>query len=160
MPIRYEIETSRMLNEYGEVPIAFTANSKMVAEPLNGGHSGWELREVAIESPFVKDYDDGVPPTRWLCFDTSNWRIISAFDGQERVGGAVIAWKTPELDFLEGSDDVAALWNIRVAPVWRGQGVGTALFEHVVRYAKSLGCTELKIETQDVNVGACRFYAK
>ena len=67
---------------------------------------------------------------------------------------------SPELDFLEGRDDLAALWDIRVAPEWRGQGVGSMFFEHVVRYARSAGCAELKIETQDINVNACNFYAK
>ena len=57
-------------------------------------------------------------------------------------------------------DDLAALWDIRVAPEWRGQGVGSMLFERVVRYAKSVGCVDLKIGTQDINVHACNFYAK
>ena len=74
--------------------------------------------------------------------------------------GPMVVYKSPQLDFLEGRDDIAALWDIRVAPEWRGQGVGSLLFEHVVRYARKIGCVELKIETQDVNVGAGRFYAK
>jgi streptothricin acetyltransferase len=42
----------------------------------------------------------------------------------------------------------------------RLQGIGRDLFQEAARWAKFNGCTFLKIETQNVNVGACRFYAK
>jgi ribosomal protein S18 acetylase RimI-like enzyme len=42
--------------------------------------------------------------------------------------GAVVVLKTPSLTMLEGRDDLAMLWDIRVSPEARGQGVGTALF--------------------------------
>lgn len=147
------------LSAHAKVSIAFTVEWKYVAVPNELG-DGWRLREEPVETPWIKDYDGGEPPTRWLRWDTSNWRILSAFSGDARVGGAIVVYDSPELDFLEGRDDLAALWDIRVSPEWRGKGVGSKLFESVVEYARSLGCVELKIETQDVNVGACRFYAK
>ena len=148
------------LCDYAEVSIAFTVASKMIAKPKHTENGGWSLREVPVDPPYVKDYDDGEPPTRWLRWDTSHWRIVSAFVNNKRVGGALVASRTPGSDFLEGRNDLAALWDIRVAPEWRGKGIGTQLFHRVMGYAKSLGCVELKIETQDVNVGACMFYAK
>ena len=33
------------------------------------------------------------------------------------------------------------------------------LFKRVVSYAQSVNCVDLKIETQDINVKACDFYA-
>ena len=134
------------------------SSPSVIAEPNANG--GWNLHESPVDPHWIKDYDAVESPTRWLRWDTSNWRIVSAFDGTRRVGGAVVACRTPGSDFLEGRDDLAALWDIRVAPGWRGTGIGTQLFERVVGYAKSLGCVELKIETQDINVGACNFYAK
>ena len=148
------------LAEYAKVSIAFTVRSRYVTMPHPDVNQRWELVKEPVEPTWVKDYDEGEPPTRWLRWDTSNWRLISAFSGNERIGGAIVVYKYPQLDFLEGRDDLAALWDIRVAPEWRGQGVGSLLFEHVVRYARKMGCVELKIETQDVNVGAGRFYAK
>lgn len=156
--IKIEEATDQALIEYGRVSIAFKVKSKFVAEPTANG--GWNLREVTVNPPYVKDYDDGEPPTLRPYWDTSNWRIVSAFVGAERVGGAMVASRTAGSDFLEGRSDLAALWDIRVAPGWRGKGIGTRLFARVVEYAKSIGCVELKIETQDVNVGACKFYAK
>ncbi|MYA59865.1 MAG: GNAT family N-acetyltransferase [Chloroflexi bacterium] len=158
--VKYEIETTAALEEHARLSIAFNVASKMVAEPLNSPVGGWSLREVSVASPYVKDYDEGGPPTLRPYWDTSQWRIVSAFVADGRVGGAMVACRTAGSDFLEGREDIAAIWDIRVAPEWRGKGIGTGLFDTVVRYAKSIGCVELKIETQDVNVGACRFYAK
>lgn len=47
-----------------------------------------------------------------------------------------------------------------VAPAARGQGVGTRLMRHVEQWAQERGCRTLKIETQNINVPACRFYAR
>ena len=160
MLARYELADTSGLREYGQISIAFTVASKMVYEPQDSSAGGWNLREIPVDPPYVKDYDEGEPLTLRPNWDTSNWRLVSAFDGGKRVGGAMVACRTPGSDFLEERDDLAALWDIRVAPEWRGKGIGTGLFAVVTEYAKSIGCVELKIETQDVNVGACRFYAK
>jgi GNAT superfamily N-acetyltransferase len=37
--------------------------------------------------------------------------------------------------------------------------VGKALFWHAAAWARERGCRQLKIETQNINVQACRFYA-
>ncbi len=160
MSIDIKEETMAALGEYAKVSIAFKVESRYVAVPVRGVDESWRLIKERIDPPWIKDYDGGEPPTRWLRWDTSNWRLISAFSGDERVGGAIVVHDSPELDFLEGRNDLAALWDLRVAPEWRGQGVGSMLFEHVVGYAKRVECVELKIETQDINVNACDFYAK
>jgi GNAT superfamily N-acetyltransferase len=61
---------------------------------------------------------------------------------------------------LEGRQDLALLWDIRVAPSARRHGVGSALFDTAVKWASSRGCVQLKVETQNTNVAACRFYAQ
>ena len=158
--IRIKEESMAALGEYAKISIAFTVASRYVAVPVGVAGQGWELIEEPIDPPWIKDYDGGEPPTRWLRWDATNWRLISAFSDGNRVGGAIVVHDSSELHFLEGRKDLAALWDLRVSPAWRRQGVGTRLFEHVLGYAKSVGCAELKIETQDVNVKACDFYAK
>ena len=157
MPIRFEYETTAALPRYVDVSIAFMVESKFLIEPTD---HGWSLNEVPVENPYLNDYDELESPMRWSRWDTSNWRVISAYSGIRRVGGAIVAWKTPDVEFLEGRDDIAALWDIRVAPECRGQGIGSALFKRAAQYAKSRRCAQLKIETQDINVRACQFYAK
>jgi GNAT superfamily N-acetyltransferase len=76
------------------------------------------------------------------------------------AGGAVVARDTPGVDMLESRRDLAVLWDLRVAHGMRRCGIGTALFRATERWARAQGCRELKIETQNVNVPACRFYAR
>lgn len=59
---------------------------------------------------------------------------------------------------LHGQDDVALLWDIRVAPDARGRGIGSALLAEVERWSVERGAQCLEVETQNINVPACRFY--
>jgi len=52
------------------------------------------------------------------------------------------------------------LWDLRVVPEARGRGVGSALFAAAEGWAATRGCRWLKVETQNVNVPACQFYAR
>jgi ribosomal protein S18 acetylase RimI-like enzyme len=71
-----------------------------------------------------------------------------------------VAFDTTGVDMLEGRSDLSVLWDIRVAPDARGRGVGAALFRAAEAWAAARGCRWLKVETQNVNVPACRFYAR
>ena len=148
-----------LLVEYARIPIAFEVRSVLSAT----GDSGGSLlqTERAVEHPYVKDYDAiSVRPPEWpIRFDTAQWVLFLARVNDQRVGGATVAYRTADLDMLEGRDDLAVLWDIRVLPSFRRQGVGRRLFDVAERWALAQGCRELKIETQNVNVAACRFYA-
>jgi len=48
---------------------------------------------------------------------------------------------------------------LRVQPEMRSQGVGRELLSAVKEWAKAQGCNEVIVETQNINVPACRFYA-
>jgi GNAT superfamily N-acetyltransferase len=118
---------------------------------------------VPVEVPWVKDYDaiKGEGPTRWpKRFDVANWGLLAAHDAGHRVGGAVLAFNTAGVNLLEGRADVAVLWDIRVRPEVRAAGIGTALFRAAEVWARDRDCRTLKIETQNINVAACRFYAR
>jgi ribosomal protein S18 acetylase RimI-like enzyme len=60
---------------------------------------------------------------------------------------------------LAGRQDLAVLWDIRVHPDYQGNGVGKQLFDYGVQWARARNCSQLKIETQQDNVKACKFYA-
>jgi GNAT superfamily N-acetyltransferase len=124
---------------------------------------GLLLTERTLDAPYIKNYDDmeGDAPLEWASrFDLSSWGLLFARVDGACVGGATIAFDTPDLHQLEDRRDVAVLWDIRVAPEMRGQGVGDALFRAVVDWAVKRSCTLLVIETQNTNVDACRFYVR
>ena len=160
MDVAISEEPIGTLREYASVPIAFEVAS--VFEVHRDGER-FVLTEVAVPSPYSKDYDalHGEHPSESARrFDVSRWGVLAARAGGRRVGGAVIAFDTPGVDMLEGRRDLAVLWDIRVAPEARGLRVGTALFRAAEEWARARGCRQLKVETQNVNVPACRFYAR
>lgn len=118
------------------------------------------LVERRLSAPIWKDYDALEHPSHWLMFDVSKWVLIGAFAEGRRVGGIIAAIDTPGVDMLEGRNDLVVLWDVRVAPEARGEGVGTALFRAAQVWGAAKGCRELKVETQNVNVAACRLYSK
>lgn len=149
--------------DYATVPIAFEVSTILDVAKQDNGPGEFILTERSLEVPYVKDYDaiDGEQPEQWARrFDVSNWGMFVARVEGKRVGGAVIAFNTLEFIMLEGRDDLAVLWDIRVSPEARGQGIGAALFRAAEEWAKARGCRQLKVETQNINVPACRFYAR
>jgi len=116
----------------------------------------------SVDEGWTKDYDadDRSGPSGWPeRFDLTHWGLLAAHRGETRVGGAVVTRDTPNMWMLEGRTDLAYLLDLRVDPDHRSSGVGRALVDAVETWAIAHGCTELKVETQDINVVACRFYA-
>jgi GNAT superfamily N-acetyltransferase len=154
-----KIPASR-LGEYALIPIRFQVRSKYQVEQFMEGAGGLLMREVKVTPPYVKDYDVDETPRDWpKKFNVTHWGIFVAKEDGQTVGGAAVALNTPGVNLLEGRQDLAVLWDIRVRPDARGLGIGTALFRHAAAWARSKGCRQMKIETQNVNVPACRFYA-
>jgi GNAT superfamily N-acetyltransferase len=112
--------------------------------------------------PLNKDFcvgkDESV--TRWAKWDLSNWAFFMAFDDDRSIGAATVASRTDDVNMLYGRDDLAVLWDIRVADEHKQQGVGRLLFQSAVDWSKSQGMKQFKIECQNNNVPAVKFYHK
>jgi GNAT superfamily N-acetyltransferase len=160
MAIEVSEEPVTALAEYARVPIAFEVRQVLdVAEGKLPGEL--ILSERRLEVPYVKDYDEGESPMAWARrFDLSNWGFLAARVEGRCVGGAAVALDTPGLDMMEGRRDLAVLWDLRVEPLARGRGVGTSLFRAAEAWASARGCRQLKVETQNINLPACHFYAR
>lgn len=151
------------LSVYSRVPIAFAVESLLRVHLVDSGLGGMLLEEEPVQPPYVKDYDayEGGGPEQWSQqFDVRRWGFFLAREGDQTLGAAAVAWKTPGLHMLAGRTDMAVLWDIRVHPDFRRQGIGQRLFWHAADWARARGCRLFKIETQDVNVPACRFYQR
>jgi GNAT superfamily N-acetyltransferase len=144
------------LGAHASIPIAFTVERRLEVTALGAGLSGLRFTDVAVDTPWVKD-DDAIPdnsPASWPArFDLSDWGLLAAYDAATLVGGAVV------IPSHERAGR-AVLWDLRVRPEWRSRGVGTALFAQAERWARAQGCDLLEVETQNVNVAACRLYAR
>jgi streptothricin acetyltransferase len=139
------------LSEVGDIPIAFEVRS---IYEVSGAPSEWRFIERALDRPYVKDYDaiPGESPTDWPNrFDVSRWSLLVARTGDERVGSVVISFDVP---------GIAEIRDIRVSSAHRRRGVGTALFTAAEQLVQTRGCSAVEVETQNVNVAACDFYAR
>ena len=157
VPIKILEESAANLSEYEGIPISFEVGSRFEINVKNDANR-FQLVEKPV-NPFIKDYDAYERPTTLPDrFDLSNWGFFAAFDNGIRVGGAIAAWNTSGVEMLEGRDDIVCLWDIRIRSAQRGNKIGRQLFAAVEKWAKERNCTVLKVETQDINVPACRFY--
>jgi streptothricin acetyltransferase len=149
------------LTDYSGIPISFEVESKLNVELLDNGLGGMIFHEEKVTPPYIKEYDPFEPPTTWpKKFNVANWAIFLARDGAIPVGGITVVFRTLGVDMLERREDLAVVWDIRVRPEYRRSGIGTRLFTEAVKWSKKKGCTQLKVETQNINVPACRFYIR
>ena len=151
-----------MLREYARISIAFEVREVFDVALRPGGSGGFTLTPRPVAAPWIKDYDAiDSGPTAWASqFDVALWTFFGAHIAGQRVGGAAVVFRAPDVDMLAGRPDVALLWDIRVDPGSRGRGVGTALLAAAEAWAAPCGAEWLEVETQNINVPACRFYAR
>lgn len=155
--------SSSQLGRYARVSIGFWVERIWQVEAVDGGLSGLKFVESRVEPAYFKDYDAVGPeegPLFWpQRFDVQNWGFFLAQEDEQEIGGAAVAWNTAGVNMLEDRSDLAVLWDIRVHPEARGRGIGAALLRRAETWARERGCRQVKIETQNNNVAACRFYA-
>jgi GNAT superfamily N-acetyltransferase len=159
MAIEIQAIGADRLGEYALAPMVCHVESELEIEGIDSGMGGFVFRERAAPAPYVKDYDaiDGGPLTWAKRFDLRSWGIWVARDGAEIVGGAAVGWNLAG-ELVGGR--VAELWDIRVRRTHQRRGIGASLFGTAREWAKGEGCRLMKVETQNVNVAACRFYSK
>ena len=147
--------------QYDQVPQRVHVSSHYRIEKHNRGLGGFSLVETPVE-PYVKDFCTGEDASveRWKRWDLSNWAFFMAFDGDMPVGAATVASRTKGVNMLSGRDDLAVLWDIRVSDSHKGQGIGQKLFDMAAEWARTQGLTQMKIECQNNNVPAVKFYHK
>jgi len=152
--------TPERITDYESVSIVFEVREILAVSTPANGLGGISLTPQAVSRPYIKNYDALGPPRLWLAeFNTANWGFFLAIEDDVPVGAATVAWNTNGVNMLEGRHDMSVLWDIRVSPAWRGKGIGKALFACSAEWSRRRGCTMMKIETQNINLAACRFYA-
>lgn len=82
---------------------------------------------------------------------SQNSIFLGAYDGDACVGLAIL-----QQDFFK----YMYLYDLKVAPSFRGKGVGAMLIQRSKEIAAERGYRGLYTQGQDNNLGACRFYLK
>ena len=159
--ITYKKIDSRYFPQYDQVQQRVYVTSYYRIEKHNRGLGGFSLIETPVQ-PYVKDFCAGDHETveSWKQFDLSNWAFFMAFDADKPIGAAAVASRTKGINMLAGRYDLAVLWDIRVNDDYKCQGIGQKLFDMAVEWARAEGLTQMKIECQNNNVPAVKFYHK
>jgi len=130
------------------------------------GEDEWvAFREVRLRSlldspqAFGSTYGEESSQTEhaWRDWAAGRWRGGAAvvFAGRRRDGTVVGTATGAEYDAERGVAHVYAMW---VAPDARGGGVGRALLDAVIDWARDRGCDRLVLSVTETNVTARRFY--
>ena len=150
------------IDVYEKIQMKFRVDSVFDVEIVDQGLGGYRLTERTVAEPWVKDYlaEGHTALPGWIDnFDGANWAYFVAEEDGHPIGGATVASRTPIMNMCDGRDDLAVLADIRVHPLNQHSGVATALVNRVIEWSRSEGLTQLKIETQNINVPGCKFYA-
>lgn len=152
-----EIDKSE-LKLYATLPMYVEVKSIYNLVNVSSGFEGILFKEEKVK-PYIKDLGVYSNPMDWeFDFDTSNWRFFLAYLDNLLVGAATLVFKTEGLDLLDNREDLAVLWDIRVKPEYQKRKIGSRLFQEIVKISKDYDLKQLKIETQNNNVAACKFY--
>ena len=111
--------------------------------------AGFTLAYAPLPKPVQRTYPPGGVFTAQELLRRKDAECFFAWADDKPVGQAVVATHWTKL---------AMLYDIRVDESARGAGVGRALIDACVRWAKEQGLKGLIAETQAQNPSACRFY--
>lgn len=158
--ISYKKIDYNYFKEYDTIPMQVNVNSHYELERINNGLGGILLKEVPVK-PYTRDFSEYAKATKFSeKFDITNWAFFMAFDDEKPIGAVTIVSRTPDIRMLDGRDDLTVLWDIRVDDKYKHQGIGQKLFDLAVEWSRSNGFKQMKIECQNNNVPACKFYHK
>ena len=110
----------------------------------------WTFTEILYDEPYEKCYPNDEENCQEYIGHPEKTVLFCYADGQ-CVGQIRLRKNWNRYVFIE---------DIAVARGSRGKGIGTSLVEKAIAWAKQKGLGGLMLETQDVNLPACRFYAK
>ena len=147
---------------YAEIDPSYEVASVLNVVPVDRGLGGFQFILEEVEQPYRKGADGAEDsPLSWPPrHEPGEFAALLAMDGHLALGGAAVVINPAGAFLFERRDTLAGLWDLRVRPDSRRTGVGSQLLLHAADWAKMKGCTQLRVECQNVNVAACRFYAK
>ncbi len=141
----YEMDNDT-LHQVNQCDASFTIDSKLVLSAENGKIS----YTVINVPPYTKQYD--TEETDYKTFLSNPEKTIFFAYADDELAGQIRVMK--HWNAYAYIDDVA------VDTKFRRQGVGHALIERAIEWAKEKGFPGLMLETQNNNVAACALYER
>jgi len=149
--LKYEIRKLKSIKDVKYIKMSnepFQIIGKLIPQYKNGV---WSTTEEIFVEPYEKKYDDDIDYINNDFINSEDNAIFLCFCDNIYAGNIII-WKQWNKDcYIE---------NIDVRRDFRRQGIGKKLIEQAIFWAKNKDLKGLRLETQDINLIACRFYQK
>lgn len=114
----------------------------------------FHLRLESLPQPYTRDFRSGLTVEdleRYQALIPQGLTLGAWVDGQ--LAGLAVAG-------AETWNATLWIWEFHVAPAYQGLGIGRRLMDALAERARPLGLRTLRVETQNTNVPAIRFYRK
>ena len=155
--IRIKEISSCDFSEYDKIPMLVHIRTEYRAEKIANGLGGILLKEVEVPYRIKNLGKFCIASKLQEEFDISKWSFNIAYKDNNPVAGYILALQEPKLIHQK---DIAILWDLRVKDDERQQGIGAELVLELRKKALSFGINQIRIECQNNNVIACKFYEK
>jgi ribosomal protein S18 acetylase RimI-like enzyme len=132
-------------NDFGRCDMSFRVTFRLIlhAEEARIAYT------IADVTPYTKNYGPRLADYAEYGSHPDDRMIFLAYANGELAG---------EVRMRETWNKFAYLDDFVVEPKYRGQGVGRALVRRCIDWAKAKGFPGISLETQDINVPACKLY--
>ncbi|GIO41569.1 GNAT family N-acetyltransferase [Paenibacillus apis] len=134
------------MNDFNKSNESLTVFGRIIPKYEN---DKWSYTEEIYSESYEKRYVDEDIDKSYV--DDASKAVFFYYDDKDCVG---------RIRLRSNWNGYALMEDISVAKKWRGRGIGKELLKEGVEWARNNDFAGLMLETQDVNVSACRFYAK
>lgn len=138
--------THSNMNEFNKSNEGFIVSERIIPKYEN---DYWTYTEEIFSEQYYKQYENDEIDISYI--NEKGKAVFFYYDNNNSIG---------QIRLRSNWNGFALIEDIGIAKDWRQKGIGTALLEKAVEWAKQNNFAGLMLETQDVNVSACRFYAK
>ncbi|MFD3258101.1 GNAT family N-acetyltransferase [Paenibacillus lentus] len=143
MVMRMTHENIRDYNKSNESLVVF---GRIIPKYEN---ENWSYTEEIFSEQYIKQYENDDIDISYI--ENKDKAVFFYYEGNNCIGQIRLRTNWNGFAFIE---------EITVAINWRQRGIGTELLMKAIKWAKQNNLVGLMLETQDVNLSACRFYAK
>lgn len=134
------------MNDFNKPNESLTVIGRVIPKYEN---DKWSYTEELFSEPYDKQYDNEEIGIDYV--NEFGKAVFFYYEDNECIG---------RIRLRSNWNGYGLIENISVVKKWRRKGIGLKLLSQGVEWARNNNCAGLMLETQDVNVSACRFYAK
>ncbi|NUU62085.1 GNAT family N-acetyltransferase [Paenibacillus agri] len=132
--------------DYNNSNESFIVSGRVIPKYEDGK---WSYTKEIFSQTYLKQYENEEIDTSYI--EDTEKAVFLYYDDNLCVGRIRLRANWNGYAFVD---------DIGVSKEWRQQGIGSKLLEKSKEWAKQNNLMGLMLETQDVNVSACDFYAK